>query len=526
MDSCGRPRLLVERGVAVHACIVAPRLPTPSRTTNSPHISTAPLVIPFLPLLTEPETIPMRLLLSALAALSLLTLAACEKKTPAAADKPHAAAAPTNRVDIPAPVRRNLGITFARVEPRNVARTLRVPGRFEHLPTARREYRLAMGGKVELLVAQYQKIEVGTPLYRVDAPAWRELQNQIAAARAAHEQALARAESMPIIRAAHKRHEESLEAKVALWSERMKRLQALAASGAATSRDVAESQDVLNATEAELADNMEKDAELVARERELSADVRAAHARLDLLLATAALTTGLTVDELVQETGAVGAQRPRWQQIASIEVRAAAPGVVETLGITNGATAEPGALVVTTVQPEQLRFRARALQADIGRLQDGLGVRIVPPSGGTMPLQDAMAATLSMGLGADPDERTIELLATPTELSAWARAGMAAHLEVTLAGGEEELAIPLSCVVRDGARPIIFRRDPADPDKAIRMDADLGLSDGRWIVIASGVKQGDEIVLDGAYQLMLATAGNAAKGGHFHSDGTFHEGEH
>lgn len=469
----------------------------------------------------------MRLLLSALAAMSLLALAACEKKTPAgAADKPHAAAAPTNRVDIPAPVRRNLGITFARVEPRNVARTLRVPGRFEHLPTARREYRLAMGGKVDLLVAQYQKIDAGTPLYRLDAPAWRELQNQIAAAIAGHEQAVARLDSMPIIRAAHRRHEESLEAKVALWSDRLKRLQSLASTGAATSKDVAETQDVMNATEAELADNMEKDAELVARERELSADVRAAQARLDLLLATAASATGLSVEELVHETAAGGAMRPRWQQMALIEVRAAAPGVVETLGITNGATAEPGALVVTTVQPEQLRFRARALQGDIGRLQDGLSVRIVPPSGGTMEMQDAMAATLSIGLSADADERTIDLLATPTKLSSWARAGMAAHLEVTLEGGSEELAIPLSCVVRDGATPIIFRRDPADHDKAIRMDADLGLSDGRWVVIASGVKEGDEIVLDGAYQLMLATAGNAAKGGHFHSDGTFHEGEH
>ena len=40
-----------------------------------------------------------------------------------------------------------------------------------------------------------------------------------------------------------------------------------------------------------------------------------------------------------------------------------------------------------------------------------------------------------------------------------------------------------------------------------------------------GVKEGDEIVVAGNYQLMLATSGTAAKGGHFHSDGTFHEGK-
>ena len=63
------------------------------------------------------------------------------------------------------------------------------------------------------------------------------------------------------------------------------------------------------------------------------------------------------------------------------------------------------------------------------------------------------------------------------------------------------------------------------PDVAIRTDADTGLSDGRWVTVLSGIREGDEVVVDGVYQLLLATAGNAAKGGHFHADGTFHDGE-
>jgi multidrug efflux pump subunit AcrA (membrane-fusion protein) len=103
---------------------------------------------------------------------------------------------------------------------------------------------------------------------------------------------------------------------------------------------------------------------------------------------------------------------------------------------------------------------------------------------------------------------------------------VSAQLEIALAGGTEELAIPMSAVVRDGTRAIIFRRDPKDADKVIRMEADLGLSDGRWVVIQSGVMEGDEIVLGGNFQLMLATSGTTEKAGHFHSDGTFHEGNH
>jgi hypothetical protein len=32
-------------------------------------------------------------------------------------------------------------------------------------------------------------------------------------------------------------------------------------------------------------------------------------------------------------------------------------------------------------------------------------------------------------------------------------------------------------------------------------------------------------VLDGVYQLMVATSGSITPGGHFHPDGTFHEGD-
>ena len=98
-------------------------------------------------------------------------------------------------------------------------------------------------------------------------------------------------------------------------------------------------------------------------------------------------------------------------------------------------------------------------------------------------------------------------------------------LSVTDGTSRPTLAVPLAAVQRDGLAPVLFRRDPADPNKAIRIEADLGLNDGRWVVLRSGVRAGDEIVLDGAFQLMLATSGSAQEGGHFHADGTFHEGE-
>ena len=413
-----------------------------------------------------------------------------------------ATAAPTNRVDIPVSVRQNLGITFAKVEYRNVAQTLRVPGRFELLPTARREYRTPLAGLVEVLVSQYQRVEPGTPLYRVDAAAWRDLHEQIAAMQA-------RVDSMGPLREAHRHHEQSLTDKVALWQERLKQLDELRVAGGGSASQFTEARATLNATQAELADVMEKDAELQAQQKQAEAELRSLKSRHVLLV----------------RGSQCGDRHEGLEPGSGYTVCAVASGVVETIGITPGGLAEENGHIVTVVQPDQIRFRARALQSDLGRLRDGLAASIAPPQVGNVPLKDAMNGVLQIGLAADADERTVDLVVVPSTLAPWARSGVSAHLEVTLAGGEDELAIPLSAVVRDGASPIIFRRDPANAEQAIRMEADLGLSDGRWIVLKSGVREGDEIVLGGNYQLMLATSGNASKGGHFHSDGTFHEGE-
>jgi len=217
---------------------------------------------------------------------------------------------------------------------------------------------------------------------------------------------------------------------------------------------------------------------------------------------------------------------PLWRAREHVEVFAGAPGFVDTIALTNGAWASETSLVLTTVQPEMIRFHAHAMQSDIGRFRAGLPARIVPAKSNTVELHETMEGQLEVGLGGDPEQRTVDLYLTPSQLTRWARPGVTGHLEVVVGGGSPELAIPVSAVIQAGLSSVLFRRDPANPDKVIRIaDADLGVSDGRWVVIKSGVKEGDEVVLNGLYQLMVATSGSIQKGGHFHADGTFHEGD-
>ncbi|MDX2131287.1 MAG: efflux RND transporter periplasmic adaptor subunit [Planctomycetota bacterium] len=469
--------------------------------------------------------------------LLLMMMAACDSGTdPSSAPSasPAGAAAPTNHVDIPASVRQNLGITFAKVERRAVARTLRLPGRFELLPNARREHRAAVPGTVELLVGQYEVIKAGTVLYRIDSPHWRQTQRELADAHAALRLAQAGADSIGPLSAAHEQHHAEVERAVELWTARVANLEQLRAAGGARGDEIAQARAALASIRVDLAETLEKEAELVARRTEAAASLEAARARLDFLFQAAATMTGLSVGALqAADPASLPAEaRPRWATLPAIEVRAPAPGVVETLHAVSGGVVDQHAPVLSTVQPELVRFRAVALQSDLLRLADAQPATVVPAQG-SMPVDaPAFAGTLTLAPTADPERRTLEVVLAPgpaTQPPGWARAGVAAFLEVvtgpTGSGTRDELAIPLRCVARDGTKAIIFRRDPANPDKAIRMEADLGLDDGRWVVIRSGVAEDNEIVLEGVYQLMVATSGSITKGGHFHPDGTFHEGD-
>ncbi|MBX9737592.1 MAG: HlyD family secretion protein, partial [Phycisphaerales bacterium] len=365
---------------------------------------------------------------------------------------------------------------------------------------------------------------------------WREMQKELADAEASVKLAHAGVDSIAPLLAAHENHHTEIQKAVDLWAARVTTLEQLQSAGGARGDEVAAAKAAMATARSDLAETMEKEAELEARRTETAAQLDAASSRLAFHSEAAASLVGITAAELRGPSPA-DANTPRWRTIAAIEVRAIAPGVIDTMDAIPGGMVDQHARVLSIVQPGKVRFRAVALQSDLSRLADGQQATVVAAqasnSTGSSDAAGAFTGTLTLAPTADAEHRTVDLVLAPAAdapAPAWAKAGVSAFLEVVTSGSgsgaSEQLAIPLACVARDGTAAIIFRRDPADPNKAIRMEADLGLDDGRWIVIKSGVAEGNEIVLDGVYQLMVATSGTITKGGHFHPDGTFHEGDH
>jgi len=396
---------------------------------------------------------------------------------------------------------------------------IRLPGQFEFRPEARREYNAMLPGRVRLAVEQFQTVSTGDLLFELDSPEWHRVQSKLADA---FKTCFCCLPELDAARAAKTENEAQIE----FLKQRIERLTE------AGSRDVE--------LEAELSKLRTKAPRLDAEVRAKKADMQSALLAYDVLLGEAQSLTGVqreqleqllepkedrSLERLLEQKEGQPLATPYWSTVDHIVVRADTAGVINQVGVTNQGWAETGDLIVETIDPTALRFHADALQTDITLFKDGQSGRIVPPLGGSINLQDTIGGRIDVGFQAHPEERTMPIYLVPERLPRWAKAGVTAYLEVGVDGGEEPvLAIPEAAVVRDGLDKVFFRRDPNDPDKVIRVVADLGVTDDRWVEVKSGVRPDDEIVLGGVYPLMLASSstGEMQQGGHFHADGTFH----
>ena len=422
----------------------------------------------------------------------------------------------TNRIAVPESVRKNLGISFAKVERRAVAATMRLPGAFELLPHGRTELRTPLPGRITVLVRPLQAVQPGEVLFTLDSPEWRRQQRELGELESGLVVIETNLQAMTPLLAACEQHERSLQNARTTLQQYVGNLEGTQQQVGGQAQRLAEVRVQLAQTEAQVAEASEKHTQTQTRITELEANLQAQRERLQLALEAAAATVGVPSAQLQGSEG--------WRKLAKIEVRAGTGGIVETIPLATGAFVDAHSLVLTTVDPSAVRCRARALQSDLGRLRDGLPTRITAP--GSDP-SASVPATLQLGTAGDPLQRTIDVFALPTATAPFVRPGTTAFVEITMLGGPEPtLAIPRSAVLQDGLSRVFFRRDPNDPDLVIRLEADLGVDDGRWIEVKSGLKDGDEVVTTGAYELVLASSGQATKGGHFHADGSFHAEDH
>ena len=460
----------------------------------------------------------------ALFAVATLLFAACDDAAPSgdANAQQEATPAPTNRIDLPPVVRRNLGIEFVSVRRRHVVGTLRLPATVQLLPSATRHYRAPLAGRVTVHVAPLQRVVEGDLLYTLDSPEWRAVQRELDEQTRALAVTDTRLEAMQPLLEACERHEHSLRTAESARTAFLELLEHSEERVGGQASKLAMARVEMAQLQAQIAEAAEKHTETLTRIAELRATQASQRRQLELTLAGAAATLGISPAALRSDDGEGG-----WRALTLVEVRAAKAGLVDRVSVADGDLVAAFDHVITTVDPTRVRCHARALQSDAAALADGLSAHIVPAT--ARASDTGVPGVVALGPIGDATTRTLDLYVTPAEGAElrFVRPGHAVFVEVvTRAAGkpdEEPLVIPKAAVLPDGLDRVFFRRDPRDPDKVIRVEADLGRDDGTWVEIRSGLVDGDEVVLAGAFELVLASGGNTPKGGHFHADGTWHE---
>jgi hypothetical protein len=254
--------------------------------------------------------------------------------------------------------------------------------------------------------------------------------------------------------------------------------------------------------------------DLVARSREIALLEKRLSVYREIKTANAALENELAVKRAEREAILAGAE----EKNGIVTVCAADDAMVESLPAKDGAWLETGAAAVETVRPHDLRFKALVAASDVINLKDGMPAKTGKNEG-----------KLKIGVGDDSGLVPVYVLFAA---QADAIAGERGYAEcVTDPSEKTRLAVPSRSIVPIGVQSVVFVKDAHDPELFTAIPVFPGASGNGWtaISLASHLSRRPlEVVTDGAYELKLAQlqGGDAKPAGHFHADGTFHEGEH
>lgn len=235
-------------------------------------------------------------------------------------------------------------------------------------------------------------------------------------------------------------------------------------------------------------------------------------------LGNMSVLTGLTSEELL-DTEKNG--KARWINLSKLELLAPGEGFLFEKQASDGELLKDGEEVGHVLNVKELVFRGLVAANLYSDIPQNAAVRI--EVGNNKVVESKISGPTPIG---DMDIAKVWVEASvPNEDKQFAH-GLPAVANVQIKESEfEEAIVPENCVMFDDLQAVLFKRDAAKPDFVIRTPIEIGNRSAGRFEVFSGVIEGDEIVCNGIHQIKALGAGKAPEGGHFHADGTWHDGE-
>ena len=174
--------------------------------------------------------------------------------------------------------------------------------------------------------------------------------------------------------------------------------------------------------------------------------------------------------------------------------------------------------VFTVLDAASVFIEARVPEASIKRLglTKAASYEVPGETGRFIPITSNGAGRLVfVGIQVDAATRTVPLIYEVNNPELRLRVGQSVNLYVETARAENTLAIPSSAIVEEDGRPIAFVQVGGETFQ--KRDLTIGIRDGEWVQVLSGVAEGERVVTKGAYAVRLASVSSAIPAhGHVH----------
>ena len=193
------------------------------------------------------------------------------------------------------------------------------------------------------------------------------------------------------------------------------------------------------------------------------------------------------------------------------EVRAPISGTIVRVSKASGEQVAPGDAIIEIVALDTVWVEAPVFEKDLGRL--ARDVQAVFTTAG-VPDKEFKGRLVDVGKVIDEQSRTAKAIFEVPNAAGELSIGMQANLRLDAGTQTQVLLVPREAVLDNEGKKIVYVLISGEEFE--RRDVVLGDEYGGKIAIVSGVKPGERVVTQGAYQLKLQELRPANAGAHTH----------
>jgi cobalt-zinc-cadmium efflux system membrane fusion protein len=235
-------------------------------------------------------------------------------------------------------------------------------------------------------------------------------------------------------------------------------------------------------------------------------------------------TKALEADELAQKAAAAQLEAIREQRRAlqtatpptspsstTYDVRAPIAGTVINVNKASGEQVTPGEAILEIVSLDTVWVEAPVFEKDLGRLPRDLRAVFTTAA---FPDKEFQGRVVDIGKVVDEQSRTAKAIFEVPNPSGELSIGMQANVRLDAGLETEVVLIPREAVLDNEGKKIVYVL--LSGEEFERREVVLGDEYGGKVAILSGVKAGERVVTQGAYQLKLQELRPANAGEHSH----------